>query len=86
MRFCIGIDSGRKQFADRLERIFGETRRALDNAAGAVAGSGGLMWNRKSVVSLLGGFGEIRLGRDYTPQFWSFTVYDPFGTNGVSSR
>lgn len=45
----------------------------------------GLTFNRKSVVSLLGGFGEIRLGRDYTPQFWNQTVYDPFGTNGVGT-
>ncbi len=45
----------------------------------------GLTWNRTSVVSLLGSFGEIRLGRDYTPQFWSFTVFDPFGTNGVGT-
>lgn len=55
---------------------------------GALAGSNGgqgFTFNRKSVVSLLGGFGELRLGRDYTPQFWSFTVYDPFGTNGVGS-
>jgi predicted porin len=34
---------------------------------------------------LSGGFGEIRLGRDYTPHFWNWTVYDPFGTNGVGT-
>ncbi len=49
------------------------------------AGTQGLTFNRKSVVSILGGFGEFRLGRDYTPQFWNMTVYDPFGTNGVGS-
>ena len=57
-------------------------------AGGALAGmngSQGLTFNRKSVVSLTGSMGEIRLGRDYTPQFWSFTVYDPFGTNGVGT-
>ena len=43
----------------------------------------GMNWQRRSTVSLMGGFGEIRLGRDYTPQFWNTTVYDPFGTNGV---
>jgi predicted porin len=52
-------------------------------------GNGGLNapanWNRRSTVSLLGGFGEIRLGRDYTPTFWNHTVFDPFGTNGVGS-
>ncbi len=46
---------------------------------------GGLNFQRRSTVSLLGGFGEVRLGRDYTPTFWNHTVYDPFGTNGVGS-
>ena len=55
---------------------------------GAVAGIGGgqgLTFNRRSTVSLAGGFGEIRLGRDYTPQFWNLTVFDPFGTVGVGT-
>ena len=42
-------------------------------------------WNRRATVSLLGGFGEVRLGRDYTPIFWNNTIFDPFGTNGVGS-
>lgn len=42
-------------------------------------------FNRRSTVSLMGGFGEIRLGRDYTPSFWNYTVFDVFGTNGVAS-
>ena len=41
---------------------------------------------RRSTVSLSGGFGEVRLGRDYTPTFWKDTVFDPFGTNGVGSN
>ena len=45
----------------------------------------GQMWRRRSTVSVMGGFGEIRLGRDYTPSFWNHTVFDPFGTNGVGS-
>jgi len=43
-------------------------------------------FNRRSTVSLMGGFGEVRLGRDYTPTFWNHTVFDPFGTNGVGSQ
>ena len=43
----------------------------------------GLDFRRRSTVSLMGDFGELRLGRDYTPSFWNTTVYDPFGTNGV---
>lgn len=46
---------------------------------------GGLQFQRRSTLSLLGNFGEVRLGRDYTPTFWSHTVFDPFGTNGVGS-
>jgi len=26
------------------------------------------------------------LGRDYTPQFWNHTFFDPFGTNGSGSN
>jgi predicted porin len=47
--------------------------------------AGGQDWQRRATVSLLGGFGEIRLGRDYTPDFWNHTVFDPFGTNGVGN-
>lgn len=47
--------------------------------------AGGLNFQRRSTVSLSGGFGEVRLGRDYTPTFWNHTVFDPFGTVGVGS-
>ena len=42
-------------------------------------------WGRRSTVSLISNFGEVRLGRDYTPTFWNTTVFDPFGTNGVGN-
>jgi len=48
-------------------------------------GTQGLTFNRRSTVSLAGGWGELRLGRDYTPQFWNLTVFDPFGTNGAGT-
>jgi predicted porin len=51
----------------------------------ASAGTQGLTFNRRSTVSLGGGWGELRLGRDYTPQFWNLTVFDPFGTNGAGT-
>lgn len=54
-------------------------------AGAAVAGRQGLTFNRRSTVSVGGGWGELRLGRDYTPQFWNHTVYDPFGTNGTGT-
>ncbi|MFM2120663.1 MAG: hypothetical protein RL722_2131 [Pseudomonadota bacterium] len=54
---------------------------ALANDNGTPAG---LNFQRRSTISVMGGFGELRLGRDYTPTFWNLTVYDPFGTNGVA--
>ena len=42
-------------------------------------------WNRRSTVSLYGSFGELRLGRDYTPTYLGYTDYDPFGDNGVAA-
>ena len=54
----------------------------LNPADGTV---GGFKFLRRSTVQLSGGFGEIRLGRDYTPSFWNTTIYDAFGTNGVGT-
>jgi predicted porin len=57
-------------------------------SGGAIAGIGGgqgLTFNRRSTVSLAGGWGELRLGRDYTPQFWNVAVFDPFGVVGVGT-
>ena len=46
----------------------------------------GLTFNRASTVSLISkDLGEVRLGRDYNPAFWNYTVFDPFGTVGVGS-
>ena len=44
-----------------------------------------VLFNRRSTVSLFSNFGEVRLGRDYTPTFWNLTIFDAFGTNGVGS-
>ena len=59
---------------------------ASGGALAGMGGSQGLTFNRRSTVSLAGGWGEFRLGRDYTPQFWNLTVFDPFGTNGVGTN
>jgi predicted porin len=42
-------------------------------------------WNRRSTVSLMGNFGEVRLGRDFTPTYTGYSDYDPFGDNGVAA-
>ncbi len=50
-----------------------------------VGTSTGFNFTRKSIIGLSGGFGEVRLGRDYTPLFTIAGIADPFGTNGVGS-
>jgi predicted porin len=42
-------------------------------------------WNRRSTVSLYSNAGELRLGRDYVPTFWTEALFDPFGFNGIGS-
>ncbi|MEI6218902.1 MAG: porin [bacterium] len=55
-----------------------------NQASGNTTGNG-LIFNRRSYLQLMGNFGEIRLGRDYTPAFWQEAVYDTFGINGVGT-
>lgn len=44
------------------------------------------MFGRRATLGLQGSFGELRMGRDYTPTFNNLTVaVHPFGTNGVGS-
>jgi predicted porin len=66
----------------------------VDNGSGTVATANnqtadtsntGLSFNRRSTISLEGNFGELRLGRDFTPQYVSLSAFDPFGDNGVGS-
>lgn len=45
----------------------------------------GQTWQRRSTVSLMGGFGEVRLGRDYNPVFNTFVSHDIFAYVGVAS-
>ena len=51
------------------------------NSGPAVTG----MFNRRSTVSLVSRYGEIRLGRDYTPTYWNDIVFDPFAVSGVGT-
>ena len=54
--------------------------------AGGGNGQSGVtaFWNRRATVSLMGGFGEVRLGRDYVVTFSNRAAYDPFGFNGIA--
>ncbi len=49
----------------------------------ASAGRQGLVFARRATVSLASNWGELRLGRDYTPQYWNLYFADPFGNVGV---
>ena len=53
--------------------------------APVTAGTQGFTFGRRAYVALGGGWGEVRLGREYAPHFWNYTFYDPFGTNGVGT-
>ncbi|RJF92709.1 porin [Noviherbaspirillum saxi] len=46
--------------------------------------SQGALFGRRSTVSLASKqYGELRMGRDYTPIFWNVSHFTPFGTVGV---
>jgi predicted porin len=47
--------------------------------------AGGLTFNRRATVGVAGSWGELRLGRDYTPSYWNYAVYDAFGNNSVGA-
>ena len=51
----------------------------------APAGTQGVVFNRRSTVSLAGKNGELRLGQDFTPHYWNLTLFDPFGSVGVGA-
>ena len=55
------------------------------NADSGSSSDASRFWNRRSTVSLIGNFGEIRLGRDFTPTYTGYSDYDAFGDNGVAA-
>lgn len=57
---------------------------ALDPSTGGIAGSG-KFWHRRSTVSLMGNWGELRAGRDVSPPFWNLIYFDAFGASGIGS-
>ena len=56
---------------------------STNNQPGGSTGVGGLTFQRRSYVGLSGGWGEIKLGREYVNTFLGVqAATDPFGTNG----
>ena len=43
----------------------------------------GFNFQRRSTVSLMGGFGEVRMGRELTPGYSKTSSYDLFGQTGI---
>ncbi|MDP3761186.1 MAG: porin [Ramlibacter sp.] len=58
---------------------------ASGGALAGLSGGQGLTFNRRSTVSLAGSWGEVRLGRDFTPQYGNLGTFDPFGNNGMGT-
>lgn len=56
-----------------------ETSLAADAPAASSIG------DRGAWVGIEGGFGEVRLGREYTMSFWSGFLFSAFGTGGVGN-
>ena len=82
-----GINSSQLGFRG-VEDLGGGLKASFVLLAGVNADTGttnAKFFNRKATIGLSGGFGEVRLGRDYTPTFWNYTIFDAFGTNGVGS-
>jgi predicted porin len=46
------------------------------------AGPQGITFNRRSTVGIGGDWGEIRMGRDFTPYYYGLALYDPYGHAG----
>jgi len=58
---------------------------STNNQSSGVVTANGPTFNRRSTLSLSGGFGEIRLGRDNAAIYNGATMFDPFGDNGVGA-
>ncbi|MDB5861414.1 MAG: gram-negative porin family protein [Ramlibacter sp.] len=61
------------------------TNNQASGAPASLNGAQGMTFSRRSTVSLGGDWGEIRVGRDYTPQYMNIKVYDPTDAVGVGT-
>lgn len=83
---------GTEDLGGGLKAVF-NLEMGISNDTGAIPTFGeaaGTVFGRKSVVGLQGGFGELYLGRDYTPAWWTIFRSDRFrfglpGTVATSS-
>lgn len=59
------------------------TNNQASGAGPSLGGGQGFTFGRRSTVSVSGRWGEVRLGRDYVPQYWNRSNFDPFTSVGV---
>ncbi|MEG0919948.1 MAG: porin [Comamonas sp.] len=63
---------------------------AIQNDSGTASGGGaagpGFEFKRRSTVSLMGNFGEVRLGRELTAAYNTVSAYDVFGQVGIGQN
>ncbi|MGI4779057.1 MAG: porin [Janthinobacterium lividum] len=69
-----GLGNGGRNTIPAIATLQSATDQGTDN---------GFNFNRRSTVSLSGGFGEIRMGRDFNTTYLNDTNFDPFATTGL---
>ncbi len=57
----------------------------LEGQVDTDTGGAGFNFQRRATVSLIGGFGELRLGRDFTSTYLNWGAADVFGYTGVAN-
>lgn len=85
LRLSSGIQSGSRWGVKGKEDLGGGLSASFQLEAGFDAttgarGQGGLTFGRQSWVGLDGGWGSVKLGRQYVPLFLAQDTVDPFGT------
>ncbi|GHD05077.1 porin [Pseudorhodoferax aquiterrae] len=58
----------------------------LEGSVGVDNGGSSYRFDRRSTVSLMGNFGEVRLGRDKLASYLNIESFDPFGDIGVGGN
>jgi predicted porin len=74
------------EFGFNIDDGSGQPTNTNNQASGAGAAGGGFTFARRSTVGLAGkSWGEVRLGRDFVPQYDNLVRGDVFGNVGVGS-
>lgn len=74
---------GTEQLGGGMSASFWLEGQLNNDTGGGATQTTGLDFSRRSTVSLSGGFGEVRLGRDIVPTAYAHLMYDPTGNRGM---